>query len=81
MDLKIIKNNKLEFGIFTKDPHADNFIKANSYSPVTHKHSLAYILVNVPLNPVEYKVEYNCIIRNCRKNGFKKTLVDKKIKT
>ena len=28
LDLKIIKNNKLEFGIFRKDTHADNYIKA-----------------------------------------------------
>ena len=40
---------------------------------VTHKHaiinSLAYRLVNVPLNPVEYKKEYNCIIETAEKNG------------
>jgi len=58
LDLRIIKNNnKLEFRIFRKDTHSDNYIKANSYNPVTHKHaiinSLAYRLVNVPLNPVE----------------------------
>ena len=60
LDLKIIKNNKkLEFGIFKKDTHADIYIKTNSYNPVTHKHaiinSLAYRLVNVPFNSVEYK--------------------------
>ena len=36
-------------------------------------------MVNVPLNPVEYKKEYNCIIETAEKNGFKKTLVDKTI--
>ena len=59
LDLKIMKNNMLEFGIFRKDTHADNYIKANSYNPVIHKHaiinSLAYRLVNVPLNSAEYK--------------------------
>ena len=80
LDLRIIKNNnKLEFGIFRKDTQSDNYIKANSYNPVTHKHaiinSLAYRLVNVPLYPVEYKKEYNCIIETAEKNGFKKTLV------
>ena len=59
LDLKIIKNNELKFGIFRKDTHADNYTKANSYNPVTHKHaiinSLPYRLVNVPLNSVEYK--------------------------
>ena len=37
--LKIINNNKLEFGIFRKGPHADNYVKSNSYNPVTHKHA------------------------------------------
>ena len=83
LDLRIIKNNKkLKFGIFRKDTHSDNYIKANSYNPVTHKHaiinSLAYRLVNVPLDPVEYKKEYNCIIETAEKNGFKNTWVDKK---
>ena len=84
LDLKIIKNNNLEFGIFIKDTHADSYIKANSYDSVTHKHAiisiLAYRLVNVPLNSAEYKKLYNCIIETAEKNGFEKTLVDKKIK-
>ena len=79
-----MKNNKLEFGIFRKDTHADNYIKANSQNPVTHKYAiinrLAYRLVNVPLNSVEYKNEYNRIIKTAEKNGFGITLVDKKIK-
>ena len=79
-----MKNYKLEFGILRKDTHADNYIKANSYNTVTHKYatisSLVYRLVNVPLNSVEYKREYNCITKTAGKNGFGKTLVDKKIK-
>jgi hypothetical protein len=59
LDCKIIKNNKLEYGIFRKDTHTDKYIKPNSYNTVTHKHakinSLAYRLLNVPLNSVEYK--------------------------
>ena len=35
LDLKIMKNNKLEFGIFRKMTHADKYIKANRYNPVT----------------------------------------------
>ena len=55
LDLRIIKNNNmLEFEIFRKDTHSDNYIKANSYNPVTHEHaiisSLAHRLVNVPLS-------------------------------
>ena len=77
LDLKIMKNNKkLEFGIFRKDTHADNYIKSNSYNPVTHEHaiinSLAYRFVNVPLNSVEYKKEYNCIIKTAEKMSLKK---------
>ena len=45
LDFKIIKN-KLEFQIFRKDSHADNYIKANSCNLVTHNNdiinSLAY---------------------------------------
>ena len=72
-----MKNNKkLEFGIFEKDIHTDNYIKANSYNPVTHKHainnSLAYRLVNVPLNSMEYKKEYNCIIKTAEKMDLEK---------
>ena len=68
---------------FLEDTQADNYIKANSYNPVTHKHaiinSLAYRLVNVPLNSVEYKKEYNCMIETAEKKMYlKKTLVDKK---
>ena len=85
LDLKIIKNNKkLEFGIFRKDTHANNYIKANSYNRVTHKHaiinSVAYKLINMPLSSVGYKEDYNRIIETAEKNGFEKTLVDKKIK-
>ena len=75
---------KLEFGIFRKDTNADNYIKASSYNPVTHKHaiinSLTYRLVNVPLNSAEYKKEYNCIIETAENNGFGKSLVGKKTK-
>ena len=72
-----MKNNKkLKFVIFKKDTYADNYIKVNSYNPVTHKHatinSLAFRLVNVPLNSGEYKKEYNCIIKTAEKNCFEK---------
>jgi hypothetical protein len=86
LDLKIIKNNKkIEFGIFRKDTHADNYIKANSYHSVTHKHaiinSLAYRLVNVSLNSVEYKKECNCIIETAEKKmDLKELWWTKKIK-
>jgi hypothetical protein len=70
LNLKIIKNNKLEFGIFRKDTNVDNYFKTNSYNPVTYKHaiinSLAFRLVNLPLNSVEYKKEYNFIIESAK---------------
>ena len=65
-----------------KDTHADNYIKANSYNPISHKYtiinSLAYRLINVLLNPPEYKKEYNCVIETAEKKSFENTWVDKK---
>ena len=79
-----MKNNMLEFWIFRKYTHADNYIKANSDKPVTLKHaiinSLANILVNVPLNSVEYQKEYNCIIESAGKKWIRKNFGWKKIK-
>ena len=52
--------------------------KANSYNPVTHKHaiinSLAYRLVNVPLNSVKYKKEYKSIIEIVEKKWIRKNV-------
>ena len=65
LDQRIIKNNnKLEFGIFRKDNHSDNYIKATSYNPVTHKHAiincLAYRLVKVP--PIQWSTKKNTTV-------------------
>ena len=84
LDLKIIRNKeKLEFGIFRKESHTDNYIKENSFNPRPHKHaiinSLAFRLINIPMNDNEYNKEYEEILQTANKNGFKKELVDKKI--
>ena len=59
MDLKIAKNNKLVFGIVVRDIYAHNYIKADSYNPVSHKHpiinSLTNNLVKVLFSTVQYK--------------------------
>ena len=59
-------------------------LKANSCNPVTHKHaiinSLAYRLVNVPLNSAEYKKEYNCIIGTAEKMDLENLTWTKKSK-
>ena len=77
LDLRIMrKDNKLEFGIYRKPTHVDNYIKNLSYNPRQHKHailnSLTYRLVNIPLSKMEYEKELTHIIQVAYDNGFNK---------
>ena len=72
LDFKIMKNNKkLEFGIFRKDTNADNYIKANSYNPVTHKHAIFNSLA------VDKKIKAQNRLKNIKNNITLETLTKK----
>ena len=83
LDLKIIRNNnRLTFGIYTKETNTDCYIKNEGFNPVSHKHaifnSLTFILVNIPLSTGEYNKEYKKIIEILEKNDYQKQIIDRK---
>lgn len=85
LDIKIMRNhNSIEFGIFRKTTHVDNYIKQDGYNPNSHKqaifNSLTFRLVNIPMNSSEYNNEYQHILDTALKNGFNTDIVNKKIK-
>lgn len=77
--LIIINNNKIEFDIFRKNTHTDNYIHNSSICPKNHKfavfHSLFYRLFNVPLTNERFKIEFDYILKIASNNEFDKTTI------
>ena len=85
LDLKITrKQNGVEFGIYRKPTHIDNYIKKNECNPVSHQlavfRSLVHRLYNVPLNKEEFLKEQQHIQKIAELNGFNPAIVNNMIK-
>jgi hypothetical protein len=81
LDLTISKNrnNKIEFNIYRKPTDTNNIIHNNSNHPQQHKKAYFTFafnrLINTPLNKINYRNEFNNIIKIGINNGYTKNYI------
>ena len=84
LDIKVIKNQgHLEFDIYRKNTHTDNYIKSDSHQPHQQKMATFHFLINrllwVPLNKERYDNELRRIKQIAESHGYNPGIIDKLI--
>lgn len=75
LDLRIMRSGeKLEFSIYRKPTDSQMLINANSFHHESHKHaafhSMIHRLLNVPMSPENFNVEWKYIQETAAINGY-----------
>ena len=84
LDIKVSRDrdrHRLSFNIYRKDTTTDHVIPYDSYHPLSHKlsafHSYFVRLFSIPLSDIDFKIEYNTIIKIAENNNFPLKIIKK----